>query len=55
VLSNLEPFLLDIANLPARPSPDDLRGIRERLRRKEMIAALHIYSTPPVSPAFQNE
>jgi hypothetical protein len=55
VLNDLEPFLLDIANLPGNPSPDDLQGIRERLRRKEMIAALHIYSSPPVLPAYRNE
>jgi hypothetical protein len=55
VLSNLEPFLLDIANLPVNPSPDDLQSIRERLRRKEMIAALHVYSKPPVLPPYQNQ
>jgi hypothetical protein len=52
-LSNLEPFLLDIANLPAKPSPDDLRDIKERLRRKELIASLQIASAQPSSPAYQ--
>ncbi len=45
-LSALEPFLLDIANLPDKPSRGELGEISERLRRKEMIAALQISSTP---------
>jgi hypothetical protein len=53
-LSNLEPFLLDIANLPDKPSPDELRGIRERLQRKELIASLQISSARPSAPAYQN-
>jgi hypothetical protein len=52
-LSGLEPFLLDIANLPDRPSPDDLRDIKERLRRKELIASLQIASAQPLAPAYQ--
>ncbi|HKQ76634.1 MAG TPA: hypothetical protein VJ810_23265 [Blastocatellia bacterium] len=53
-LSNLEPFLLDIANLPDKPSADELRGIRERLQRKELIASLQISSARPSAPAYQN-
>jgi hypothetical protein len=49
-LSSLEPFLLDIANLPDKPSPGELGGIRERLRRKELIASLQISS----APTYQN-
>jgi hypothetical protein len=45
-LSSLEPFLIDIANLPDKPSLGELGAIRERLRRKEMIASLQISSTP---------
>jgi hypothetical protein len=45
-LSSLEPFLLDIANLPDKPSPDELSDISERLRRKELIASLQIASAP---------
>ena len=53
-LNSLEPFLLDIANLPDKPSPDELSGIRQRLQRKEMIASLQIYAAQPALPTFQN-
>jgi hypothetical protein len=53
-LSSLEPFLLDIANLPDKPSPGELGGIRERLRRKELIASLQISSARPSAPTYQN-
>lgn len=43
VLDELEPFLLDIANMRDRPSREDVRSVRERISRKEIIAALHIY------------
>src|SRR5215813_1250078 len=52
-LSSLEPFLLDIANLPDKPSPGELGGIRERLRRKELIASLQISSARPSAPTYQ--
>jgi hypothetical protein len=45
-LGSLEPFLIDIANLPDNPSSGELGGIRERLRRKELIASLQISSAP---------
>lgn len=44
VLSSLEPFLLDIANLGAQPSPDEMRQIKERMRRKEIVAELQVYT-----------
>jgi hypothetical protein len=52
-LSSLEPFLLDIANLPDKPSSGELGGIRERLQRKELIASLQISSTQPSAPAYK--
>jgi len=52
-LSALEPFLLDIANLPDDPSPRELGGIRERLQRKELIASLQISSAQPSAPTYQ--
>jgi hypothetical protein len=53
-LGDLEPFLLDIANLPDKPSRDELDGIRERLRRKELIASLQISSAQPAALTYQN-
>ena len=53
-LNSLEPFLLDIANLPDRPLPSDLSGIRERLQRKDLIVALQINGTQSALPTFQN-
>ncbi|MDX2034269.1 MAG: hypothetical protein SF339_26580 [Blastocatellia bacterium] len=55
VLGALEPLLLDIANLPDRPSPDAVREIRERIARQEMIAVLQTYATPPASFASGQE
>ena len=43
LLSSLEPFLLDIANLPEQASPDDLRVIKDRVQKTEIVAALHSY------------
>lgn len=43
VLSSLEPFLLDISNLREQPSRGDVRSIRERMEKQEIIAALHVY------------
>jgi hypothetical protein len=52
-LGSLEPFLLDIANLPDKPSSGELGGIRERLQRKELIASLQISSAQPSAPAYK--
>jgi hypothetical protein len=53
-LSSLEPFLIDIANLPDKPSSGELGDIRERLQRKELIASLQISSARPSAPTYQN-
>jgi hypothetical protein len=45
LLENLEPILLDIANLPAKPDEDAVRVIRERVERKNIVALLQINST----------
>jgi hypothetical protein len=52
-LNSLEPFLLDIANLPDNPSSGELGGIRERLQRKELITSLQIASAQPSAGAYQ--
>ena len=46
VLSNLEPLLLDIANLPLRPTSDDVTPIKERMQKKEIVAKLQPYAMP---------
>lgn len=43
VLEQLEPYLNDIANLRDRPARGELRSIRERMEKQEIIAALHVY------------
>lgn len=45
LLDSLEPILLDIANLPERPLEDDVRAIKERLQRKNLVAMLQVNST----------
>jgi hypothetical protein len=46
LLGSLEPLLLDIANLPEKPSQDDVRSVKERIQKTEMIATLQVYSAP---------
>jgi hypothetical protein len=46
LLGSLEPLLLDIANLPEKPSQEDVRSVKERIQKTEMITTLQIYSAP---------
>jgi hypothetical protein len=43
LLTDLEPFLIDIANLPDKASPDELRVIKERVQKAEIVADLRSY------------
>ncbi|HEX8283642.1 MAG TPA: zf-HC2 domain-containing protein [Pyrinomonadaceae bacterium] len=43
VLDTIEPFLLDIANMRENPSRDEVRSMRERVRKDEIVAALQVY------------
>jgi len=45
LLENLEPILIDIANLPEQPDADAIRVIRERVERKNIVALLRVNST----------
>lgn len=53
LLGSLEPFLIDIANLPEKPSKDDVLAIKERMRKKEILSSLQIYSAPTLSQVFK--
>ena len=41
-LTQLEPILLDIANLPDKPASEDVRSIKNRMERKNIVAMLQI-------------
>jgi hypothetical protein len=41
-LTQLEPILLDIANLPDKPASEDVRSIKNRMERKNIVAMLQV-------------
>ena len=43
LLADLEPLLIDIANLPDHARPEDMRVIKERVEKTEIVAALTEY------------
>jgi hypothetical protein len=43
VLDRIEPYLLDIANMHDNASREEVRSVKERIDRKEIIAALQVY------------
>jgi len=43
LLTDLEPFLIDIANLPDRAKAEEVRAIKERVQKTEIVAALIDY------------
>jgi hypothetical protein len=43
LLADLEPFLIDIANLPDHARAEDVRAIKERVQKTEIVAALLDY------------
>ncbi len=43
LLKDLEPFLIDIANLPDKTTPTQLRDLKERVQKTEIVAALVSY------------
>jgi hypothetical protein len=42
-LDAIQPFLLDIANMREKPSRQDVRSIKERMQKTEIVAALQVY------------
>jgi hypothetical protein len=45
LLERIEPFLTDIANLQSVPRQDEMRSIKELMRKQEIIAMLQVCST----------
>lgn len=45
LLESLEPILLDIANLSDNPRKDEVRTIKDRVERKNIVALLQVNST----------
>lgn len=43
LLADLEPLLIDIANLPDHARPEEMRVIKERVEKTEIVAALTEY------------
>lgn len=43
MLENLEPYLLDIANLRDGATASDMQAIKERIRKQEIVASLQVY------------
>lgn len=43
LLGSLEPFLIDIANLPDQAKADELRAVKDRVTRTEIVAVLQSY------------
>lgn len=44
LLNDIEPLLLDIANLPERVAPDEVRSLKELIREQQVIPALQLYA-----------
>jgi len=44
LLDSLEPILLDIANLPGNAKQNDVRVIKDRVERKNIVALLQVNS-----------
>ena len=52
ILGDLEPFLVDIANLDARSSSDDVASIQNRIQKREIVADLQLYSSNRTSSGY---
>jgi hypothetical protein len=52
LLGDLEPYLLDIANLGDRPTKDDVREIQQRIDRHDVISDLELYSSNRPAQGF---
>lgn len=51
LLDSIEPVLVEVANLPEQASASDVLAIRERIRRKGLVALLQTYTNEPLMVA----
>lgn len=51
LLDSIEPVLVEVANLPEQASSSDVLSIRERIRRKGLVALLQTYTNEPLMVA----
>jgi hypothetical protein len=52
LLGSLEPYLIDIANVKAVSSREEIRPIQDSLRKREVVAELQLYSANRSTPGF---
>ncbi len=52
LLGELEPLLIDIANLGDRPSREDVRDVQYQIEQREMLSNLELYSMNRPNPGF---
>jgi hypothetical protein len=45
LLADIEPLLIDISNLPDQAKPEEVRAIKERVQKTEIVAALLDYQS----------
>jgi hypothetical protein len=51
LLDGIEPVLVEVANLPEQASFSDVLSIRERIRRKGLVALLQTHTNEPLMVA----
>ena len=52
LLARVEPILVEISNLPAQASAEDVRQVKEQLRKKGVVSALRLYPAEGSAPTF---
>lgn len=52
LLARVEPILVEISNLPAEASPEEVRQVKEQLRKKGVVSALRLFPTGASARAF---
>ncbi len=52
LLGDLEPYLLDIANLPDRATTQEVHSIKSLIEKREIVSTLQVYSRPMMAGGF---